>query len=63
MGAVSLACTGVRANRMITGMIGAGFNPPPPAPNFPPPSSLVSVPEEADYVFDLVDLAILFEVL
>ena len=63
MGTVALSCTGVRANRMITRMIGSVLKPPPPDSPVLPPPTLGAVPEESYDVVDLVDLAILFEVL
>ena len=64
MGTAALACSGVRVNRMISGMIGAGLTPPPLDSLVPNPPPLGAVPEETDDgVVGLVDLAISFKVL
>ena len=64
MGTAALACSGVRVNRMISGMIGAGLTPPPPDVHVPDLPPLGAVREETDDdVVDVVDLAILFKVL
>ena len=58
-----LTCMGVRANRMIAGMIGDGLTPPPPDPPVTLPPALGVVPEEVDDDVDLFDLDILFRVI
>ena len=45
MGTNALYCPGVSANRMTSGMIGAGLTPPPPDAPVPPPPPLVVVPK------------------
>ena len=62
MGAHSLAFSGVWANGMTDAIIGTVLNPPPSAATVPPPTPLVSVPEEVDYDFYLVYLDILYRV-
>ena len=60
MGTSALACMGVRANGMTTGMIGAGLAPPPPVAMVPPTPPLGVVPMELDEKINFVYFAILY---
>ena len=62
IGTASLACPGVSANGMTTGILCAELGAPPPSGTFPPPPPLAVMPVVVQATMDLVYLAILMVV-